>query len=319
MTSIDTPAAVVGRHAMSLGQVDVPLRDYRLALGILCFPIRISFAPDLSMSTSASAAEPSASLPTPVLPVICDACRAQGNAGDGQFAGVGDILNFEPVPRRPQVGNWTPEQQRAFIVALAITGSPKRAGIAIGRDDRGAMKLRSARGGESFSKAWDAALAIFAGREQAVERERTKGRLINPVLTGGRELSEEDERELEEQRKQVEEVQARNRDRFLRARRLYLFAICGSEEKRAAWETLCGPVDWELAFKIEPQPNEPYPVRLVEPDMLLTAEGGCLPEMVGCGRDRGQEYMAACKEARETGEEGPAVRRFFDGATPPEE
>jgi hypothetical protein len=51
------------------------------------------------MSTSATATEPGATLPTPVLPVICDSCRAQGEAGEGQFSGVGDIL-----PRRRVAG-----------------------------------------------------------------------------------------------------------------------------------------------------------------------------------------------------------------------
>ncbi|QIL02921.1 hypothetical protein G7078_09090 [Sphingomonas sinipercae] len=264
------------------------------------------------------------SLPTPVLPVICDSCRAQGAAGEGQFAEVGDILHFAPVPRRPQVGNWTPDQQRAFIVALAITGSPKRAGIAIGRDDRGAMKLRTAKGGESFSKAWDAALAIFAEKEKAAERERTKGRL---EARAGRHGSagpsgrskEDQEADLAREREDYEAARARIRDRLLRARRLYLFTLCADEAKQAAWEALCGPVDWARALEMKPQDNEPYPVRMVEPDMLLTAEGGCIPDMVGCGRDRGQEYVAACDEARETGEEGPAVRRLFGCAITPSE
>jgi hypothetical protein len=56
----------------------------------------------------------------PTITVICDQCRAQGTAGEGQFSGIAGLVNFDPVPRRPQVGNWTPEQQRAFIVALAL-------------------------------------------------------------------------------------------------------------------------------------------------------------------------------------------------------
>ena len=76
---------------------------------------------------------------------------------------------------------------------------------------------------------------------------------------------------------------------------------------------VCGRSIGRWRSKIEPQANEPYPVRMVEPDMLLTAEGGCLPDMVGCGRDRGQEYVAACNEVQGGDSEGgPAVRRFFD-------
>src|SRR4051794_10982663 len=86
--------------------------------------------------------------PPPPMPVICDACRAQGSAGEEGFAEITDILNFEPVPRRTQVNNWTAELQRAFIAALALTGSARRAGKAIGRHEYGAEKLRKARGGK---------------------------------------------------------------------------------------------------------------------------------------------------------------------------
>ena len=47
--------------------------------------------------------------------------------------------------------------------------------------------------------------------------------------------------------------------------------------------------------------------------MLPTADGGCLPDVVGCGRDRGAEFMEAMDEIRETDRmDGPKARRFFD-------
>lgn len=52
--------------------------------------------------------------------VICDRCRAAGTAGAGQFSHLGDLLEFEPVPRaKAQVDGWNEEQQRAFIALLA--------------------------------------------------------------------------------------------------------------------------------------------------------------------------------------------------------
>ena len=88
-------------------------------------------------------------------------------------------------------------------------------------------------------------------------------------------------------------------------------AISGEEAKRAAWEALCGPVDWDKAVALEAQPNEPYAPRMTEPDMLLPAEGGCLPELVDVGRDRGAEYIEAMDEVRETGAgDGPKMGRF---------
>jgi hypothetical protein len=71
--------------------------------------------------------KPSVGIPVmPVMPVICDKCRAEGTAGDAMFAAIHDILNFEPVPRRAAVNSWSAEHQRAFIAALAITGSAKK-------------------------------------------------------------------------------------------------------------------------------------------------------------------------------------------------
>ena len=86
-------------------------------------------------------------LPIPTIPVICDKCRAEGSAGAAPFAEIEDILNFQPLPRGGQVNAWTPEHQRAFIAALAITGSAAAAARAIGRHASGVEKLRKASGG----------------------------------------------------------------------------------------------------------------------------------------------------------------------------
>ncbi|MEO5612627.1 MAG: hypothetical protein ABIT68_07705 [Sphingomicrobium sp.] len=67
------------------------------------------------------------------IPVICDLCRAAGEAGEQPFADLAGLLSFAPVPRRPHANGWTPEHQRAFIAALAATGSPARAARALGK------------------------------------------------------------------------------------------------------------------------------------------------------------------------------------------
>lgn len=100
------------------------------------------------------------------IPVICDRCRARGAAGEAQFADFGDLLDFEPVPRRPRADGWTGELQRAFIAALAVTGSPRRAARAVGKAQFGADQLRKAKGAEGFNAAWDKAMA------QAAEKGR---------------------------------------------------------------------------------------------------------------------------------------------------
>ena len=58
--------------------------------------------------------------------VICDRCRIAGTAGSGDFAHLGDLLEFEPVAVRPRVNGWDPDAQRAFIALLATTGELNR-------------------------------------------------------------------------------------------------------------------------------------------------------------------------------------------------
>ena len=101
----------------------------------------------------------------PVIPVICDRCREEGLAGDDPFTAIRDLLDFEPVQRRAHVNGWTPEHQRAFIAALALTGSPRQAARALGRWANGADQLRKGKSGRSFAEAWEAALELYRERE----------------------------------------------------------------------------------------------------------------------------------------------------------
>ena len=97
------------------------------------------------------------------IPVICDRCRVAGIAGAGDFSHLGNLLEFEPVPRPvKRVDGWHEEKQRAFIALLATTGSPHRAARALGMTPKGASKLREADGSDSFNDAWERALAIAA-------------------------------------------------------------------------------------------------------------------------------------------------------------
>ena len=62
------------------------------------------------------------------IPVICDRCRSTGNAGEADFSHLGDLLEFDPVPRKhDRVDGRHAERQLAFIAALAATGSKRRA------------------------------------------------------------------------------------------------------------------------------------------------------------------------------------------------
>lgn len=94
------------------------------------------------------------------IPVICDRCRSAGHSGKGDFSHLGDLLDFAPVPRRPRVGGWDPDAQRAFIAALSATGSKRRAAMSIGRSAFGVDQLLKAAGSDSFRAACERAMAI---------------------------------------------------------------------------------------------------------------------------------------------------------------
>jgi len=278
------------------------LTDRQVPLRIFLFTYRISFAPRSSMSTPTASELPD----IPTIPVICDQCRQKGLLGEGPFSALPDILNFTPVQRRAHVNGWREEHQRAFIAALAITGSPRQAARAIGRHQFGAEQLRTARGGKGFAEAWDAALELAREREAhriqanlaelaeqrdeqldalAVRPERVEGREIHPDCDYDPEWHTDDYPEYWEAKMNV-------RRRMLYARRLLLLLLSSDPEKKKAWEVLVGPTDWERAERLEPQDDEPIVdpdaesnrhgmPNMTQPDMVLAAEAGLLPELTG--------------------------------------
>ena len=69
------------------------------------------------------------------------------------------LPDFTPVPHRNnRHDGWTPERQRAFIEALADTGSVSRAARMVNMAQANCYTLRRAPGAESFRSAWEAAL-----------------------------------------------------------------------------------------------------------------------------------------------------------------
>ena len=257
---------------------------------------------------------PNPILAVPTIPVICEKCRAEGRAGDPAFAAIPDILAFTPVPRRAHANNWTAEHQRAFIAALAMTGSPRQAARAIGRHAFGAEQLRKAKGGLSFAEAWDAALELARERELVRIRE-TLGALAaeeaekhaqlppeKRLQNIGR-LDPDDELALE---RQAAEAAARIRNRLLGARRHFLKEIEPDIGKRAAFEFLCGAVDWEAAATLEAQPDEPFRrTNMRAPEMWLPAEHGWLGEVTATPdhpEDKHAEFRFCFEHFRKTGD-----------------
>ena len=245
------------------------------------------------------------------IPVVCDKCRAEGFAGDAIFSAIPDILGFTPVKRRAHVNNWTDEHQRAFIAALAITGSPRQAARAIGRHQFGADSLRNHRLGKSFAAAWDAAMELSREREvmrihdNLAELAKQRDEQLAKISPSPREGEGwgEGARALQpsrdddpfppgynpewdtEERLDYLQVKQRIRQRFHAARRIFLACIAKDPAKRAAWEALCGPVDWDVARHFGEQGNEPPHPNVHNPDTQLLAENGFMADIIG-GEDR---------------------------------
>lgn len=94
---------------------------------------------------------------------------------------------FTPVPRKADRSNgWKPEVQRAFIEALAETGSVKSACRRVGRADHGAYLLRRHPEAQEFRRAWDAALDIGMRRIEDVAMDRALHGHEQPVYSYGK-------------------------------------------------------------------------------------------------------------------------------------
>jgi len=123
-------------------------------------------------------------LPVPApIPVICDRCGARGRAGDELFAAFGDLLDFKPVPRRRRADGWTPEAQRVFVAALALTGSERQAAHAAGKAQYGVTQLKRAKGNEGFLAACDMAMALYEAEQS---RRLSEGLLAAASYAGHR-------------------------------------------------------------------------------------------------------------------------------------
>jgi hypothetical protein len=78
---------------------------------------------------------------------------------------IAALLDFEPVVRKnKRHDGWSDDNQRAFIVGLAETGSIVEAAARVGRTLSGAYTVRGAAGAESFAAAWDSAMALHKRR-----------------------------------------------------------------------------------------------------------------------------------------------------------
>lgn len=118
------------------------------------------------------------------VPVPADATPAESDPPEKRRRGT--LPDFDPVPRQTsRHDGWTAERQRAFIAALADTGSVKAAAHAVGKAAEGAYLLRRHPQGRGFRKAWEAALAIGVQRLEDVAMERALNGVEVPVYHFG--------------------------------------------------------------------------------------------------------------------------------------
>lgn len=96
------------------------------------------------------------------------------------------LPQFEPVPRKYRRDGWTPERQKAFIAALADTGSVKRAARAVNMSPEGAYWLRRQPGSETFRRAWEAALDFGVQRLKDEAFDRALNGQLSPVFVAGK-------------------------------------------------------------------------------------------------------------------------------------
>jgi hypothetical protein len=227
---------------------------------------------------------------------------------------IAPLLVFEPAPRKVErPDGWTLELQRELIARIAHLGSPGKACDAMDKNLSGAKHLYRTEGADSFRAAWQAAIALAAARRRA-ERAAAPPRPVDvpgigrprsgPAQEGplpGQVLNEHGEWEDEAScLRRAEDAKDSIGNKLIRIRRLYLQEISDSPGKRAAFEILTGlPIDWEIAARGEPQPDEPWKsVNQRQPDMILTAESGWSFGEIGYGPDRKAELRKAIDKYR---------------------
>ena len=190
---------------------------------------------------------------------------------------------FAPVPIRTRAG-WTAARQGMFIEALAATGSVAMATKAAGMGHCGVYKVRHMAGAESFARAWDEAVVLAArrvrdvlidhsihgvpervliGKTKVVERRRFNHRTMIWVLQHhmpdvypggstthrrGWEGAGRKPRPHEKPAKSDDEVMGEIMRKLDAVRRRTLRELAEDPARRAAYELLHGPQDWEAAL-----------------------------------------------------------------------
>ncbi|MDB5678439.1 hypothetical protein [Sphingomonas bacterium] len=100
------------------------------------------------------------------------------------------IPDFTPVPRRYRHDGWTAERQRAFIAALAETGSVTSAAARVNMAKEGAYQMRMQPAADSFRAAWAAALDHGVQSLSDIAIDRARDGVPVPIFHNGVQVGE---------------------------------------------------------------------------------------------------------------------------------
>lgn len=180
-----------------------------------------------------------------------------------------EAIDFDPVPRGVnRHDGWTPARQREFIAVIAATGSTQAALQATGMSWTSAHALKRAPGAESFAAAWNAARALGVGLIREKLMDHSLNGIPDPVFFRGEQVGERrrfNHRSMmwliehgERAQGRAESDEERDRNEALAAKwvtdllaaleqaEAQQWAQIGDDpDKRAAYELLNGPVDWD--------------------------------------------------------------------------
>jgi len=97
------------------------------------------------------------------------------------------LTGFAPVPRKsPREDGWTAPKQKAFIAALAETGSVRRAAREVNMSRVSAYYLRRHPQGAEFKRAWEMALELAMAYLKDLAFERAVEGELEPVWQRGK-------------------------------------------------------------------------------------------------------------------------------------
>jgi hypothetical protein len=94
---------------------------------------------------------------------------------------------LHPCPRRNSI---TPDRQRAFIAALAASGSVRQAARAIGASMEALYNLRARGGAEEFAAAWEKAIDLGIARLEDTALARAIEGELRPIVARGEIIGE---------------------------------------------------------------------------------------------------------------------------------